>query len=98
MVGLCEAAKDWREPGEFARYANAVINNRIRNFITGWDTAAAPKREAGSERAFWEWSSWSDRDYSYALAEHWHCGPDCPDCWLCSTKRSNSRGMRSIRQ
>jgi RNA polymerase sigma factor (sigma-70 family) len=80
MVGLCEAAHGWRGEGEFVKYAHAAVRGRIVDFIRSWAVPGDPDEpDTGSERAFYEWDCWSDRDYSFALAEHWTKLPVSPD-------------------
>src|SRR6187455_725937 len=75
MVGLVQAASGWRQAGEFAEYANVAIRNTIKNFIRDYDTppdielqdtpGESPKDD------FFIWQSWSDREFIYAISEHW---------------------------
>jgi hypothetical protein len=73
MVGLVESARDWNGSGNFGNYSNTSIRNNIRDFIRAWNSpeelVAVPGSESGAD--FYEWQSWSDREFIYAIAEKW---------------------------
>jgi RNA polymerase sigma factor (sigma-70 family) len=77
MVGLVEAAASWPEQEAFVKYANVAICNQIRDFIRDWSAPPSsdelPVRPAGdADRVgFFEWQSWSDREFIYAISEYW---------------------------
>ena len=82
MVGLVEAAHDWGGSGEFVRFVHTSVKNQIRNFIRDWsapDPQDQPYEGERATREFYTWSSWSDREFIYAIAEHWDDLPVSPE-------------------
>lgn len=79
MIGLCEAASDWGEKEDFAKFANVAVRNQIKNFIKAWcappdpDDPFSQKVIAGenSNKKFYEWQIWNDQQYIFAISEYW---------------------------
>src|SRR5512139_514196 len=80
MVGLVESARDWEEKEEFVKFAHISIKNQIRNFIRDWSAPPEEGTDGGdSVNEFFHWQNWSDREFIYAIAEHWEELPASPE-------------------
>ncbi|HEY6019202.1 MAG TPA: hypothetical protein VIY48_04665 [Candidatus Paceibacterota bacterium] len=79
MVGLVEAAHDWNEKEEFVKFAHVSIKNQIRDFIRAWSAPEVFEDTERKPREFFTWSTWSDREFIYAIAEHWDDLPASPE-------------------
>jgi len=73
MVGLVRAAEKWQELGSFADYASVLMRNEIKDYIRDYSPppeSAVPDVESPVPD-FYIWQTWSDREFIYAISEHW---------------------------